>query len=53
MVVIEMKCGRCGRRFEVEVPDRDDSKAKKLQGYPVRCPNRNSSAIEKVRDIRP
>ncbi len=52
MIVQEMKCGMCGRRFEVEVLDREDPKEKHVQGYPVRCPNCNSGMVEKVRDIR-
>jgi DNA-directed RNA polymerase subunit RPC12/RpoP len=52
MIVREMKCGMCGRRFEVEVLDRDDPKEKHVPGYPVRCPNCNSTLVEKVRDLR-
>lgn len=52
MLIREMKCGMCGRRFEVEVLDRDDPKEKQVRGYPVRCPDCHSNMIEKVRDIR-
>lgn len=52
MVVSEMKCGMCGRRFEIEVLDRQDPKEKYVPGYPVRCPNCNSNMVEKVRDVR-
>lgn len=52
MVVCEMKCGMCGRRFEIEVLDRQDPKEKHLPGIPVRCPNCNSKMVEKVRDVR-
>jgi len=52
MIVREMKCGMCGRRFEVEVLDRDDPKEKHVAGYPIRCPNCHSDMIERIRDIR-
>jgi DNA-directed RNA polymerase subunit RPC12/RpoP len=52
MIVREMKCGMCGRRFELEVLDRDDPKEKHVPGYPVRCPECHSTVVEKVRDIR-
>jgi DNA-directed RNA polymerase subunit RPC12/RpoP len=52
MIVREMKCGMCGRRFEVEVLDRDDPKEKHVPGYPIRCPECHSGVVEKVRDIR-
>ena len=46
MVVREMKCGMCGRRFEVEVLDREDPREKHLPGYPVRCPECRSTVVE-------
>lgn len=52
MIVQEFKCTMCGRRFEVEVLDRDDPKERHEPGYPVRCPNCRSDMIEKLRDIR-
>ncbi len=52
MVVNEMKCGMCGRRFEAEVLDREDPKERNVHGVPLRCPNCNSNLIEKVRVIR-
>jgi hypothetical protein len=52
MIVGEMKCQMCGRRFEVEMLDREDPRERHVQGVPVRCPNCNSTAVEKVRVIR-
>jgi len=52
MVVNEMKCGMCGRRFEVEVLDREDPRERHVQGVPVRCPNCNSNMVETIRAIR-
>lgn len=52
MIVREMKCGMCNRRFEVEVLDRDDPKERNVPGYPIRCPECGSSVVEKVRDLR-
>jgi DNA-directed RNA polymerase subunit RPC12/RpoP len=52
MIVSEMKCGMCGRRFEVEMLDREDPRERHVQGVPVRCPNCNSTMVEKVHVIR-
>ena len=52
MVVIEMKCQMCGRRFEAEVLDREDPKECHVQGAPIRCPNCKSTQVEKLRAIR-
>lgn len=52
MIVREMKCTMCGRRFEVEILDRDDPKEKHVPGYPVRCPECGSDFVDKIRDIR-
>jgi hypothetical protein len=52
MIVSEMKCGMCGRRFEVEMLDREDPKERHACGIPVRCPNCNSTTVEKVCVIR-
>lgn len=52
MVVIEMKCQMCGRRFEAEVLDREDPKERHVQGMPIRCPNCKSTLVEKLRTIR-
>jgi DNA-directed RNA polymerase subunit RPC12/RpoP len=52
MIIGEMKCQMCGRRFEVELLDREDPKERHLPGGPVRCPNCNSSMVERIRVIR-
>lgn len=52
MIVGEMKCQMCGRRFEVELLDREDPRERHMPGAPVRCPNCNSQQVEKVRVIR-
>lgn len=52
MIDSEMKCGMCGRRFEAEMLDREDSREQRIYGVPVRCPNCNSTMGEKVRVIR-
>ena len=52
MIVSEMKCGMCGRRFEAEMLDREDPKERQVQGMPLRCLNCNSTMVEKVRVIR-
>lgn len=52
MIVGEMKCQMCGRRFEVELLDREDPRERHVQGAPARCPNCNSTQVEKVRVIR-
>jgi DNA-directed RNA polymerase subunit RPC12/RpoP len=52
MIVTEMKCGMCGRRFEAELLDREDSKERHVHGAPLRCPNCNSKMLERIRLIR-
>lgn len=52
MVVNEMKCGMCGRRFEAEMLDREDPRERNVQGMPLRCPSCKSTFVEKVREIR-
>jgi DNA-directed RNA polymerase subunit RPC12/RpoP len=52
MIVSEMKCSKCGRRFEVEMLDREDPRERHMTGVPVRCPICNSTMAEKVRVIR-
>lgn len=52
MVVNEMKCTMCGKRFEVEVLDREDPRERNVHGYPVLCPNCNSRFVETIRTIR-
>ncbi len=52
MIVSEMKCGMCGRRFEVEMLDREDPRERHVPGVPVRCPNCKSTIVERGRVIR-
>jgi DNA-directed RNA polymerase subunit RPC12/RpoP len=52
MVVKEMKCGMCGRRFDAELLDREDPRERHMQGAPLRCPNCNSTMLETIRVIR-
>lgn len=52
MIVGELKCQMCGRRFEVEMLDREDPREQHVQGVPVQCPNCNSTRVEKVRVVR-
>jgi len=52
MVVLEMKCQMCGKRFEVEALDRDDPEERRAQGSPINCPNCGSYEIEKIRPLR-
>ena len=52
MVVKELKCQRCGRRFEAEVLDREDPREEHVHGSPVRCPNCQSTFVDVVRVLR-
>lgn len=52
MVVIEMKCTMCGRRFEAEALDRENPQERHVHGAPLRCPNCQSTMLEKLRVIR-
>lgn len=54
MVVIEFKCTRCGKRFEVECIDRDDPNEMHRSGGQVICDNENcrSAYVERVRVVR-
>jgi DNA-directed RNA polymerase subunit RPC12/RpoP len=52
MIISEMKCSMCGRRFEAEMLDREDPKERHVPGVPLRCPNCNSTVVEKIRVIR-
>ncbi len=52
MIIGEMKCGMCGRRFEVDMLDREDLRERDVPGVPIRCPNCRSTMVEKVRVIR-
>lgn len=52
MLVTEMKCGMCGRQFETEVLDREDPKERHVYGAPLRCPNCNSTMLERIRVVR-
>jgi hypothetical protein len=52
MIVCEMKCQMCGRRFEVEMLDREDPRERDVRGLPVRCPNCNSTSVERVCVVR-
>jgi DNA-directed RNA polymerase subunit RPC12/RpoP len=52
MLLIEKKCGKCGHRFEAEVLDRETPEERQIQGAPLRCPNCNSTMLERVRVIR-
>lgn len=52
MVVSKMKCGICGCQFEAEMLDREDPKERLFHWSPVRCPNCNSTIVEKLRVIR-
>ena len=52
MIVAEVKCGICGRRFEAQMLDREDPKERQVGGVPLRCPGCNSTIVEKVRVIR-
>lgn len=52
MIVSEMKCSMCGRRFEAEMLDREDPRERQVPGVPLRCPNCKSTMMEKVRVTR-
>ena len=52
MIIKELKCQRCGHRFESEVLDRDDPKEEYIQGSPVRCPQCQSTFLDTVRVLR-
>jgi len=52
MVVSEMKCGMCGRRFEAELLDRDNPKERNVRGVPMRCPQCSSTMLEMIRVLR-
>lgn len=52
MVVIELKCSMCGCRLEAEALDREDPKERHIQGAPVRCPNCQSTMVNKIRVVR-
>lgn len=52
MVLTEIRCSRCGHRFEAETVDRDDPSERDEPTSPIRCPNCNSSMLTIVRTIR-
>lgn len=52
MLILEMKCGMCGNRFEAKALDNEDARERHQHGTPIRCPKCNSSVVEKVRTIR-
>ncbi len=51
MVVMELRCQICGRRFEAAVLDPEDRDERERPSSPVRCPNCGSSEIQPVRTI--
>lgn len=52
MILIELKCGRCGHRFEAEALDRETPEERRVEGAPLRCPKCNSTLLERIRVIR-
>jgi len=51
MVLKELKCQRCGNRFELEVLE-DCEVAERPSSAPVRCPKCQSMLIEPIRTLR-
>lgn len=51
MVLKELKCQRCGHRFECEVLEEDEAK-KSPNSPPVSCPKCRSMMIEAIRSLR-
>lgn len=52
MVVKELKCTRCGHRFEREVFEKGEAEQFILPSSPVRCPECGSTYIADVRIVR-
>lgn len=52
MLIKELKCQCCGRRFEAKVLDRENPREERVHGNPVRCPSCRSTLIEEVRVLR-
>lgn len=52
MIVCEMKCTMCGRRFELELLDRDDPRESDVPGVPPRCPDCKSTMVDRIRKVR-
>lgn len=52
MLLVELKCQRCGHRIEATVIDRDNPKERRDSGTPVRCPECHSTLLERVRVIQ-
>ena len=51
MVLKELKCQRCGHRFECEVLEEDEGKESPYSS-PVTCPKCRSTMIQAVRILR-
>ncbi len=46
MVLVKLKCQRCGYRFEATALDRDDPRESEKPGKPIRCPQCSSTMLE-------
>ncbi len=51
MIIIELKCGRCGHCFQAEAIDREDPEERHDQGFPICCPKCRSAMVERQRII--
>jgi DNA-directed RNA polymerase subunit RPC12/RpoP len=54
MIVVEFRCTRCGREFEVQCIDREDPREEHDIGGQVRCDNERcrSTYVKRVRVLR-
>jgi len=52
MILVEMKCGMCGHRFEVKLIDRDDPREENLRGSPIRCEKCRHSNVEVTKRLQ-
>jgi len=52
MLLKELKCTLCGRRFECEVLEKEEKQERVLPWSPVRCPDCGSTYVTEVRVLR-
>lgn len=50
MLLVEFKCTRCGRRFELEVYEKGEAETRQVCTSPARCPACSSVYLDRVRE---